>query len=199
MIITKKEADFIRGKECGQHFFLQLDFGRRKIGVIKQENKAIFDGGLVLDLELSIKKNFCYLLDSQGLRKIIFFSEDTNRSYKLVPTPDWPTISISSVPMHRLSSPKKDSQAKISLIKPQGIVLDTCMGLGYTAILAAREAGKIITFEKDETVFAVAKLNPLSRELFLTENIEIRRKDVILGIKELKNSYFDWTWKNINR
>jgi len=82
----------------------------------------------------------------KDLEKISFFSEETNRFYKLIPTSDWPTITISSVPMHRLSSPKNDTENKINLLKPFGYVLDTCMGPGYTAILSARRAKKVITF-----------------------------------------------------
>jgi predicted methyltransferase len=65
------------------------------------------------------------------------------------------------------------------------------MGLGYTAILASQTGRKIITFEKDDNVFAIAQLNPLSARLFEAPNIEIKRNDITLGVKEFKDSYFD--------
>ena len=191
MIITKKEFDTIKNAKKGEQFPLSIDFGLTKVEVKREENQAIINGKTILDLDQSLKDKFCYLLDNQGLRKITLFGEDTNKFYKLIPTADWPTISISSVPMHKLASPKKDSQSKISLIRPYGFVLDTCMGLGYTAILAQPTAHKIITFEKDDNVFALARLNPLSKALFTAKKIEIRREDVALAIRQFDDNYFD--------
>ena len=191
MIVTKKEFDFIREREENEGFSLTVDFGQREIKAIRQGNRAILEGEINLDLEEKLKDKFCYLVDAQGVRKIAFFSDDTNKFYKLVPTSDWPTIAISSVPMHRQRSPKEDVQNKINFLNPQGYVLDTCMGLGYTAILSAQKAKKVITFEKDENVRILARLNPLSQRLFLAENIETRKGDIALGIKEFGDNYFD--------
>ena len=93
--------------------------------------------------------------------------------------------------MHKLRSPKKDAENKINLIRPQGYVLDTCMGLGYTAILSANTAIKVITFEKDDNVFKVAKVNPFSKSLFASANIEIRRGDIAVEIKDQASESFD--------
>ena len=191
MILTKKEVDYIKKRRKSEPFLLRVDFGQKEVEVIREEGKAIFSDRIILDLKENFKDNFCYLLDNQGVRKIAFFCENTNRFYKLVPTSDWPTISISSVPMHRLSSPEKDSKNKVNLLKPYGYVLDTCMGPGYTAILAAKTAKKVITFEKDENIRDLAQINPLSQELFIAENIEIHMTDVALGIKEFENDCFD--------
>jgi len=190
MIITKNEFETIK-RNPKNDFYQEVDFGTRKIKLIKQGSKAIFEDGIVLDLSEKIKDNFCYFLDDQGLRKIAFFSRVTNKFYKLMPTKDWPTISIASTPMHRRDSPKKDSYNKIDLIRPYGEVLDTCMGLGYTAILASQKAKKVITYERDKTVFMIAKMNPLSKALFMTANISIEKRDVNLAIKEIKSYVFD--------
>jgi len=191
MIITKKEVDYIKKRSKNEPFPLMVDFGQKQVEVILKEDKAIFNGKIIFDLKEKIKDNFCYLLDNQGVRKVSFFSEETNKFYKLIPTSDWPTIGISSVPMHRLSSPKNDTKNKINLLKPFGYVLDTCMGPGYTAILAAKQAKKVITFEKDDNIYDLAQINPLSCELFSAENIEIRMADVNLAIRELRNNCFD--------
>jgi predicted methyltransferase len=131
------------------------------------------------------------LLHGQELKPIAFFSEESNKFYKLLPTQDWPTVCIGSVPMHRVNSPRKDAENKIDLLKPYGSVLDTCMGLGYTAILAAKTAQAVITFEQDENISFMAKINPLSQELFSAKNIEIRPGDISLEIKKVKDAYFD--------
>lgn len=191
MIITKREVDLIKNAPLDEVFSLRVDFGQRTVSVVRKGKKAILDNDLILDLEEKFKDEFCYFIEEQGVRKVYFFSDLTNRFYKLVPTLDWPTISISSVPMHSLASPKKYTQNKIDLIKPYGYVLDTCMGLGYTAILASKIARKVVTFEKDDNVYVLAELNPLSKELFLAQNIEIRRNDVFEGIKGLDSDCFD--------
>ncbi|UCG35628.1 MAG: RsmD family RNA methyltransferase [Candidatus Omnitrophota bacterium] len=191
MIITQKEFNLIKEKEEGQKFTLKVDFGLKEVQGIRQKDKAILVGAYSIDLKDKVKENFCYQIEKEGLTPIVFFSENTNRFYKLVPTGDWPTIALGSVPMHKLSSPKEDSYNKIRLLKPYGVVLDTCMGLGYTAILASKKAKKVITFERDNTVFAIAQINPASKELFSASNIEIRRKDINLAIGKLKKDHFD--------
>lgn len=191
MIIGKKEFDQIRQKAPGESFFIQLDCGRRSVSVKRKAREAILDGLIRLRLNQKIKDNFLYLLENEGVREIAFFSEQTNRFYKLVPTADWPTIAISSVPMHRRASPQKDTANKIRLLKPQGAVLDTCMGCGYTAILAAETARKVITFEKDEIILQLASLNPCSQALFKHTNIEIRHSDISVAITEFSDDFFD--------
>lgn len=48
------------------------------------------------------------------------------------------------------------------------VVLDTCMGLGYTAMEAAKKAGvaRVVTCELSDAVITLAKWNPLSEQLF---------------------------------
>ncbi|MFH2023561.1 MAG: SAM-dependent methyltransferase [Candidatus Micrarchaeota archaeon] len=50
----------------------------------------------------------------------------------------------------------------------QHVILDTCMGLGYTAIQAAKSPGisTVLTCEIAEAVFTLAKWNPLSDGLW---------------------------------
>jgi len=191
MIITRKDWDIISKQKKDSIFELKLDFGLTKIQAHKTSDKLIIGDGIAISLDEKVKENFCYCLEGQTLTPIAYFSETTNKFYKLTPTNDWPTISISSVPMHKLSSPKKDTEGKIELLKPYGLVLDTCMGLGYSAIMAANLAQRVITFEKDENVLLVAKQNPLSQALFSKENIEVRLKDISEAIKEFKDGYFD--------
>ena len=131
------------------------------------------------------------------MEEIKFYDEKTRKFYKLVPTSTWPTVEISGIHMHRIKKvdPKTDSELKIkSLGKIYGIVLDTCTGLGYTAILAARkkDVKKVITIEKDENVIKLAKLNPFSKELFSNPKIELRIADVTQEIKKFKANFFDF-------
>ncbi len=95
------------------------------------------------------------------------------------------------MPIHRLSSALQDTKDKVDFLNPSGRVLDTCMGLGYTAILTAQRASQVITFEKDENVLFLAKLNPVSGALFSLPNIKIEKNDVVEGIKGFPPDYFD--------
>lgn len=80
--------------------------------------------------------------------------------------------------MHRISgdniNPFKDTQEKINSLKFfQGAkVLDTCMGLGYTAIAAAKKVkspsgtGSVTTIEFDDASIEMSAHNPWSKQLF---------------------------------
>jgi len=106
--------------------------------------------------------------------EIKFYSEKTGKFYRLVRTKTWPYLEISGIRMHRADTvdPKTDAILKIrSLGKIYGTVLDCCTGLGYTAILAARNkrVDKVITIEKDENVISIAKQNPIQESSLKTK------------------------------
>jgi predicted methyltransferase len=152
---------------------------------------VIFENNYSINISEKVKENFCYSLKKNSLKPIAFFSKETNLFYKLTPTRDWPTVSIGSVPMHKLRSAQQDSLNKISLLKPYGLVLDTCFGLGYSATLAAGAARKVITFEKDRNVLSIARINPFSQPALVSQKIELRRQDIALAITNLADGYFD--------
>ena len=131
------------------------------------------------------------------MAEIKFYSEKTGKFYRLVRTKTWPYLEISGIRMHRADTvdPKTDAILKIrSLGKIYGTVLDCCTGLGYTAILAARNkrVDKVITIEKDENVISIAKRNPYSRELFENEKIELIIGDVFYETQKFENEYFNF-------
>ncbi|HIE19298.1 TPA: hypothetical protein EYP75_06190 [Candidatus Bathyarchaeota archaeon] len=87
--------------------------------------------------------------------EIKFYSEKTRKFYRLVKTKTWPYLEISGIRMHRAEAvdPKTDAVLKIKALgNIYGTVLDICTGLGYTAILAARDkrVRRVVTIEKDE-------------------------------------------------
>jgi len=193
VVITKREFDgILRNREKG-FFSLRVDFGLKEVKVEIREEKAILDGRFVLDLRNRLKPHFCYLLKKNKILPIAFFSKDTNRFYKLIPTKDWPSLAIGSVPMHKvkLSSPYQDTKEKIELLRPWGRVLDTCMGLGYTAILASPYSKEVITFEKDKNVLFLTKINPLSYQIFLDPKIKVKKADITKYIHRFPLGYFD--------
>ena len=154
-IITKKEANklLIYGEGIVK---LSLDLGLSQSEAIIKDNLVyITDQKIPLKDFTKVKEHTCYLIENNSLRPITLFSDETNFYYKLFPTNDWPTITLSSTPMHRYSqiSPRLDAETRIKEISPvKGTVLDTCCGLGYTSILASNRAEKVITFERDKNV-----------------------------------------------
>jgi len=76
-------------------------------------------------------------------------------------------------------------------------VLDTCMGLGYTAIEAAKKAGveRVVTCELSDAVITLAKWNPLSEALFAKNEknkITVMRGSASELIKNLDSGSFDF-------
>ena len=93
----------------------------------------------------------------------------------------FPTINLGGFTMHRVSgdnmNPDKDTKNKIATLQLEDTfntdvkILDTCMGLGYTAIAAARivnrnSGGEVYTCEYDDASIAMCAHNPWSRELY---------------------------------
>jgi len=125
--------------------------------------------------EIGRSETTCFLIQDGTAVKIQRFSEYLNRFYSLMPTERAPTLLVSGIPMHRIkgTDPHRDTLSKIRTIAPlTGQVLDTCTGLGYTAIEAAKSAEKVFTIELDPTVLEVAQLNPWSRLLFDNPRIQ---------------------------
>jgi hypothetical protein len=129
--------------------------------------------------------------------EVKFFDEKTKKFYKLISTKTWPTLEISGIHMHRIKEvdPKTDTELKIkSLGKIYGKILDICTGLGYTAIIAAREKNveKVVTIEKDENVIKIAKQNEFSRELFENPKIELIIGDAFEVVNNFNNGSFNF-------
>ena len=177
---------------------LSLSLNKTLSKIKIQDNYFIFPDSQKLE-ESQLKKpikdsDSCFLIRDNSLVKIQLFSDETNKFYKLVPTKDAPTIEISGIRMHATKdmTPMEDTRKKIESIAPiQGNILDTCMGLGYTAIAASKSADFVFTCERDENVIEIAKHNPWSEELFNNKKISILKADIFNEIKVLKNSMFD--------
>lgn len=88
-------------------------------------------------------------------------------------------------------TPQEDAHEKTSAVEIHGAVLDTCTGLGYTAILAAQKAERVVSVEYDAQILELARLNPYSRELFANKTIQLVRGDVRDVIRTFKDNEFD--------
>lgn len=200
MIISHYQAQqLLDTKKSGlKSIDISLDLNITKTRIHINNNFFIFPNNQKLEesqLKKAIKNDtICFLIKDNSLIKIQLFSEQTNKFYKLVPTKDAPTLEISGIRMHVTEefTPIEDAKRKIESISPlRGIVLDTCMGLGYTAIMASKYADFIMTFEKDENVIEMAQLNPWSKGLFNNKKISVVNSSIFDEIKFLKNAMFD--------
>lgn len=149
------------------------DLGLTIVEVAIESRGVVFPNGESLSWdaieEISASQNNCFIIEDGQPRKIMVFSELTNRLYSLMPTRGAPTMLISGIPMHRIkgTDPYHDTLEKVKTVKPViGQVLDTATGLGYTAIEAAKTADHVVTIELDPAVLEIARLNPWSRPLF---------------------------------
>lgn len=115
--------------------------------------------------------------------------------YKLLKTAGYPALVIDGVRMHRTKemNPEEDAKAKVNALRIRGgILLDTCCGLGYTAIESAKHASQVITIEKSPEVLELAKQNPFSQELFNNKKITLIKGDIFNEIKKFDSSYFKY-------
>lgn len=139
-------------------------------------------------------ENACYTLTPDGIEKILTFSELTNRAYSLYPTASAPTMLVAGFPMHRIkdSDPHISALAMVKTLMPiRGMVLDTCTGLGYTAIQAAKTAHRVVTIELDPAAQEIARKNPWSCDLFDNQIIEQRIGDSFEIIPTFGAATFD--------
>lgn len=174
-----------------------LDLGLSTTQVqLNAEGVTLPDGSLLsweaVD-QILTTENGCFRVEGGALNKVQIFSEETNRLYTLFPTIGAPTMLISGIPMHRIkdTDPAKDTLTKIKAAGPiRDHVLDTCTGLGYTALEAAKRAERVTTVELDPVVHEIIRENPWSRHLFTTPNITPLIGDVTELIAEFPDASF---------
>lgn len=88
--------DFKAGRKTS---LLTVDFGKQVLEVKIQNNEIILPDGRKIKIPFRVKKNFLYYITNDEIIPIAWFCEHTGLYYKLIPTNDWPTISLSSVLM----------------------------------------------------------------------------------------------------
>ncbi|MCE4606555.1 MAG: methyltransferase [Desulfurococcales archaeon] len=129
--------------------------------------------------------------------KSIYPLERRESGYKALVTlgPNVPyTLRINGIHMHRIwgIDPLTDSEIKVKAarIGRHQKVLDTCMGLGYTAVKSLQHGAEVTTVEKDLDVIWIAEHNPYSQNLEDTR-VKVIHGDILLVIKEFLDNAFD--------
>lgn len=174
-----------------------LDLGLTTTEVSLEPERVLFPDGQWLAWEeleeIARSESVCFIVEENQAVKIHRFSDVTNRFYSLMPTERAPTLLVSGIPMHRIkgTDPHRDTLTKVRTIAPlQGRVLDTCTGLGYTAIEAAKTAEEVVTIELDPAVLKVARLNPWSQSLFDLPRIQQIVGDSFDEIQDVEDESF---------
>lgn len=114
---------------------------------------------------------------------------------KLVPTAGAPTMQIDGVKMHRTEGidPIADTERKLArIVRRADRVLDTCAGLGYTAIRAALLGARfVLSIERSGEVLQIARHNPWSAAWFAHPAILRVRGDAAELAELLPDRAFD--------
>ncbi len=150
--------------------------------------------------ELSLKKVQSLL--RKGLRvyavdkgRLVAVERRGRYYYKLMATESAPTLEISGIKMHRTEGccPYAQAEAIVrAVVRPGDRVLDSCGGLGYTAIWAARlGAERVVSIEHDIDVLEMARHNPWSEEYFFDSRIDVIPEDVTTYLAAQPSGSFD--------
>lgn len=204
LFLTAVEIKTIREaleQNLPQTLFISLDMGRnrRKILLHSPEYFEVESNKIALpDFLFGKKEERTIFIYRQGeWRKWQRFDPSTRKFYKMVFTAPArpPTIEIGGIKMHvtKGADPSQDTRNKIDTFgKLSGTVLDTCLGLGYTAIACARrkQVEKVLVCEADPNVYHFCRENPWSQSLFGNDKIQV----VLMPAQELvsraPDSYF---------
>ncbi len=175
---------------------ITLDLNRSDQVVKISGNRLQVEAGITLtrdqlDIIAQTKGKVFWLKDS-GPRPL---EVRQGRYCKLVPTRTAPILEIDGIKMHRSKDidPLEDARLKAELtIKGKDLVLDTCGGLGYSA-LGALKAGaeKVVSAEKNPGVILIRNLNPWLTDNPLSQKIHLVNKDVFRYIQELDDGSID--------
>ncbi len=172
------------------------DLGRTTVPVSLDAAGAHFPQGATLTWaqaeEVLAHPNAVFAWTPQGWERVRAFSDLTQRAVALYPTGRAPTMLVSGIPMHRVrgTDPWRDTQAKVRALRPRGRVLDTCFGLGYSALQAAQSADWVLSVELDPAVLAVARRNPWSAAAFGHPRVRVVQADVARLVAGLPAGHF---------
>lgn len=176
---------------------VSLDLGLSKTRIETTDGGYYLNKGEFIDIEslekIAENEGAAYFVDN----KMVFMAATSGKHfYKLVPTDGAPTIEIDGIRMHRTkgTTPDCDAKEKLDILGLNGgNVLDTCMGLGYTAIQAVkRGAIEVVSVEFEPNVLRISQINPWSRVLFTSDYIHKIIGDSFHVVEAIPSSFFDY-------
>ncbi len=174
---------------------LSLDLNLTKKVWQIAEGRLILENDAKIDIQqleaVFASKNKIFIFQDNTLNPVEVRSDGY---YKLVPTAGAPTLEINGIKMHRSKDidPLTDARLKTQLVvAPGDRVLDTCGGLGYSAIFALKAgAKKVISTEKSPAVIKIRHLNPWLKK-YADNRLELIHTDISQQIDRFENNLFN--------
>ncbi len=191
---SKTALKIIRAAQQGaKHIDVSLDLNLSGKQWEITDNRLVLEPGCTLDIQelepVCRTENKIFIYENQQLKPLEFRGQGY---YKLVPTKTVPTLEINGIKMHRSKDidPLTDARLKTQkVVRPGDVVLDTCGGLGYSALYALKAgAQKVISTEKDQAVLYLRKLNPWTKD---DPHLELICADICQKIPQFKDNCFN--------
>ena len=174
---------------------VSLDLGRSEVGVEHVEGGALLPDGSLLgrgELERVAGQEGGVFFPRDGVILQVALAGD--HFFKLLPTAGAPTVEVDGVRMHRTrgTTPDADAGLKLDALGVGGCrVLDTCAGLGYTALGAVgRGAELVVSVELRPEVLRIVELNPWSGGL-MGGDVCLLLGDVFHVVESFPDGLFD--------
>jgi predicted methyltransferase len=191
LLTAKTAISILKG-----HSDVSLDLGLSRTEVkIEDKGAVLTDGSIIVfeDLKkIAERRDTVFFPEGGSIRQVALWD---GHYYKLVPTEGAPTLEIDGIRMHRTkgTTPDVDAAAKVQTLNVAGCrVLDTCFGLGYTALYAFRGgASLVVSIEVRPEVMRIAELNPWSGGLFRDGGIHLLIGDSFTMIDVFPEGFFD--------
>ena len=193
ILITPEVAGRVLGGEVG----VSLDLGLSEVEVSFVGRGVVLPDGSTVD--------FGDLEEIAGRSGAVFFPRDgavyqvaisDGHFYKLMPTGGAPTLEVDGVRMHRTVgiTPEADAGEKLEVLGVRGgRILDTCTGLGYTALAGLERGGDlVVSVEFRAEVLRIAGVNPWSRGLFSDGRVHLLLGDVFDVVEAFPDGFFDY-------
>ena len=192
LLTAETAKSILEGYTC-----VSLDLGLSRVEVAIGDECVKLPGGAVVGLEdlrrIVDREDSVFFPEGGTLRQV---SSWDGRFYKLVPTGGAPTLEIEGVRMHRTkdTTPDADAAEKVGALGISGgRVLDTCAGLGYTALEALRKGCDfVVSIELSPEVLRIARMNPWSRGLFTDGRVHLLIGDSYHLVGALLEGFFDY-------
>ncbi|RQV99476.1 MAG: hypothetical protein EH225_11485 [Calditrichaeota bacterium] len=189
-------------RSISQTVVISLDLGRSSRKIFFRENDFLKIGHNLIpipaDILASSDERTIWKYNGKSWEKWERFDEQSNRYYKMIFVRQGkpPTIEISGIKMHvtKAGDPSQDTHRKLESLRTiRGTVLDTSLGLGYTAIAASGypKVERVYVCERDPVILEFCLENPWSIALFTTPRIQPILIPVQEFIGTVPDSYFN--------
>jgi uncharacterized protein len=175
---------------------LSCDLNLSEVSLGISQSELILDDHTVITLKQLDKikktKTRIYVHDGLEIRPL----EIRNGDYiKLVPTDTAPYLETSGVKLHISKGicPFESAGKMADTVVKKGFsVLDTCSGLGYSALRSAKlGARQTVTVEISSDILQLRSENPWSLALYTNDSIIQKHKDIASFIKSYDADSFD--------